>query len=216
MKSISLKRSFERRITMKVLIENCFNWIGFHLTNYLLEKGMRIEGLDQINTEKKEHLSMYVGRNDRFALLERRNNEGDDYDLTIKITEKIKNDRHNTFVSISRRKNSMQTKRFVIDVPEMIGEWMPLDMFNVKETSIKSKQFLNNVIHIEDFLAVVYQWIKMDSLMPETIKLISSKDKIQRSMKLENYVYLRDNRSKEKDMDKILSHYKRFKYFYQN
>src|SRR5690625_2567625 len=199
---------------MKIFIENCFDWVGFHLTNYLLEKGMRVDGLDQIDTKKKEHLSMYIGRNDRFTLLEERNNEEDDYDLTIKITEQMKNNRNNTFVSISRRKDSMKTNRSVIDVPKLIGEWMPIDLFNDKEKILKSEQFLKNAIHIEDFLAVVYQWIKMDSLMPKTINLISSKDEIRMSIILEHSVYLRDNRSKEKDMDKILSHYEQYKFLY--
>src|SRR5699024_1249069 len=157
--------------------------------------------------KKKEHLSMYIGRNDRFTLLEERNNEEDDYDLIIKITEQMKNNRNNTFVSISRRKDSMKTNRSVIDVPKLIGEWMHIDVLSDKEKILQCEQFLKNAMRIEDFLAVVYQWIKIDTLLPKTIKLISSKYKIQRSMKLENYVYLRDNRSKEKDMDKILSHY---------
>src|SRR5699024_7006396 len=120
----------------------------------------------------------------------------------------------NTFVSISRRKDSMKTNRSVIDVPKLIGEWMPIGLFNDKEKILKSEQFLKNAIHIADFLAVVYQWIKMDSLVTKIINLNSSKYEIRMSMKRENYVYLRDNRSKEKDMDKILSHYEQYKILY--
>src|SRR5699024_6249451 len=134
------------------------------------------------------HLSMNIGRNDCFTLLEEMNNEEDDYDVTIKITELMKNNRNNNFVFISRRKDSMKTNRSVIDVTKLIGECMTIDLFNDKEKILKSEQFLKNAIHIEDFLAVGYQWIKMDSLMPKTINLISSKDEIRMSMKLENYV----------------------------
>src|SRR5699024_12844011 len=107
--------------------------------------------------------------------MKKRNNEKYDYDLTIKITEQMKNNRNNTFVSISRRKDSMKTNRSVIDVPKLIGEWMPIDLFNDKEKILKSEQFLKNAIHIEEFLAVVCHWIKMDSIMPRWINLISSK-----------------------------------------
>lgn len=54
---------------MKVVIENCFHWLGFHLTGTYLDKGYSIIGIDPLDDPKKEFLYDFFGRNSEFIFL---------------------------------------------------------------------------------------------------------------------------------------------------
>ncbi len=53
---------------MDFLIANCYDWIGFHIVNKLLENGYDVDGYDH-SSEDDHHLSMFLGRNSSFTFV---------------------------------------------------------------------------------------------------------------------------------------------------
>lgn len=194
---------------MKILVKNCFHWIGFHLVSHLLEEGIAIDGIDQLNTNKKQFLNMFFGRNDRFNLLENDTCHDNPYDLIIKID----NESENTAILFERRCQTGVHKQSVIHLPVVIGEWMPGEEIAQHE-KLRAVNALDRAIHIDSLVKVIYQWIKTNPHMPDTLKIISSHTEDLPSDKLEKYVCLRDNRAIWNDVNEILDHYYRFKSFY--
>ncbi|MYL32244.1 hypothetical protein GLW08_05670 [Pontibacillus yanchengensis] len=51
---------------MNYLVWGCYEGIGFHIVNALLDEGHEVVGIDK-RTEKKETLAMFIGRNSNFS-----------------------------------------------------------------------------------------------------------------------------------------------------
>lgn len=52
---------------MTKVVWGCFQWVGFHMIQDWLNKGEHIIGIDTVDTEQKEMLEMFVGRNANFS-----------------------------------------------------------------------------------------------------------------------------------------------------
>ncbi|KGP74403.1 hypothetical protein [Pontibacillus yanchengensis] len=51
---------------MNYLVWGCYEGIGFHIVNALLDEGHQVVGIDE-RTDKKETLAMFIGRNANFS-----------------------------------------------------------------------------------------------------------------------------------------------------
>ncbi|MBP1947248.1 hypothetical protein [Virgibacillus litoralis] len=189
---------------MLFLVENCFQWMGFHLVNCLLENGNEVDGVDDLSSDKKEHLSMYVGRNASFQHLSSLEREAT-YDRTIKITEDQ--------LVLTLQQNTSHR----INLPILFGEWMPMKKagmyYKNKFISFDSDIFLNEAIYIGDFMKSLAQWIK-SSQLPEILEVKSINNKQSEEIKLENSVYIRNNRTIEENLKMVIKHYEKFEDFY--
>ncbi|TCT22431.1 hypothetical protein EDD68_10978 [Melghiribacillus thermohalophilus] len=151
---------------MKVVIENCFHWLGFHLTGTYLDKGYSIIGIDPLDDPKKEFLYDFFGRNSEFIFFDRfdaiRCHPDQEFLIyrfppasgcmpgkkgkteSVRITDE-------DFASQPEPDDG----GIVIQAPNVIGPWM-----DQKDFVKKSKK--NNIIYVDDFINWVYfqRWRK--------------------------------------------------------
>ncbi|QKY68599.1 hypothetical protein [Lentibacillus sp. CBA3610] len=187
---------------MVFLIENCFHWLGFHIVNHLLENGYHIDGVDDINTGKKEHLSMFVGRNELFRHVSSQRDK--EYDATIGVYD---------------RELIVKTNRPVtIKLPLVFGEWMPMNqegMYSQHEfIRFDTQQFASEGVYIDSFLKSLLQWLHSSDL-PSTLEVKSSHDRQRTKIKLENTVYIRNNRPINQSLNTVKHHYEMYKNIYE-
>lgn len=198
---------------MHILIENCFHWAGFHLINQFLEEGILVKGVDQVNTPKKEHLSMYVSRNDSFTLYDIKPDEKD-WHCAIKVGDCSVGELQEQSITLSILSGVHKANECIIRIPHLIGEWMPYEqMVSLKNDEVK----LQSAISIKDLTHAIHQWIDIETLLPATINVVSARKKdisTISSVELESLVYLRDNRSILTCFEEIMDHYQKFQVFY--
>jgi hypothetical protein len=203
---------------MTFLIQNCFHWIGFHFVNFLLEKGMVVKGVDKINSDKKENLYMFVGRNSSFQLMDSPSNHKADIALIIGNHDPSLSFNVDRIIQIDiNGLNKKLENAMIIKAPLLYGEWMDMTeeglIIDKKVTRFDSEQFQSESVYIGDFVKATYPVLKT---LPNSsnIGVVSKKIFLNESVKLENSIYIRDNIPIEENMKKIMAHYRRFKDFY--
>lgn len=200
---------------MIVKIVNCFHWVGYHLTTHLLEQGFKVHGVDTVDTTKKELFSLFVGRNDRFILDDKNNNE-QSYDVIIEINRQLSHQQVETIITLKKMPRTNGVRQTCsIKVPIVIGEWMPKEKIAKITDSLQTDVFLNTALRIEDVLAVCFQWLSKETLTPQTIKLLPRENSASPNEAiLENNVYLHDNMSIQNYAKEVLKHYNQYKDLY--
>ncbi|HLR79388.1 MAG TPA: hypothetical protein VK119_02245 [Bacillota bacterium] len=206
---------------MSILVANCFDWIGFHLVNYLLENGFQVHGVDELKSTKKEHLSMFFARNDRFIFttVQQIKDEEKVFDTAFIIDEYDINpiQAKQTIAIRNQEKCTYEDKTIVIEVPILFGEWMSMCENGVYKNNqfirFDSEQFLNDAIYINDFIQGLMARVENKNLFP-MLHVLSIKCR-QKHIKLENVFYIRDNRPIEENIKKVTEHYKRYRHFYK-
>ncbi|MBU5468534.1 hypothetical protein KQI49_17060 [Virgibacillus sp. MSJ-26] len=193
---------------MYIRVENCFHWIGFHLINRLLEEGYTVIGKDNVDTPKKEFLSMFVARNDSFSL--NPINKKEKKHLIIEVCNTDTN--HESILKIIKPESIHENIEHIVYAPYLIGEWMPAEKIKMNEK--QKEKLLQGAASIEDFVSAIYQWVNINTYLPSTIRVLSRREKNISNALLENFVYLRDNRSIQNDFNKVLEHYQKFQTFY--
>ncbi|GGB39946.1 hypothetical protein F3157_07075 [Virgibacillus dakarensis] len=206
---------------MSFLVTNCFDWIGFHIINYLVENGYQVDGFDNTATNKKENLAMMVGRNDLFSLLQDKKecrerytaiiiNGSNGHALDLKADKMVKLCRDE-----ARKEGDAQLTTVML--PLLFGEWMPMNEKGMyaqnRFVPFDSDVFLNDAIYIEDFVLCLMQIIQSNHL-PSFIELRSVKDNRKLDKNSKRFIFLRDIRPIEKNVKKVQDHYNRFKTIY--
>lgn len=188
---------------MLFLVENCFHWIGFHVVDFLLENGHKVDGSDNLSTDKKEHLSMFVGRNKSFTHV---TDIDAAYDWTITINE-------GSEMTITMH-NGRTTR---VKLPLIFGEWMPMKQEGVyrgdKLIPFDSDCFLTEAVFIDDFLKSLIQWVESSHLSP-VLEVRSIYKKEQEDKRLENSIYVRNNRPINDTINIVKKHYETYGEFY--
>ncbi|GAA0593105.1 hypothetical protein GCM10009001_06520 [Virgibacillus siamensis] len=186
------------------LVENCFHWIGFHIVEYLLNQGYTVTGNDEINTDGKEHLSMFFSRNENFTHVEQQSNETV-YDMRIMPSE----------TELTLHKESTST----IYLPLLFGKWMPMNhngmYFRRKFITFDSEEFLEKAVYIGDFLKIFHQCIRASNL-PPVIKVKTGGADVPDDRKVENSVFIRNNRPVTDRLKIVQNHYKKFSELYES
>ncbi|MGY0692783.1 hypothetical protein ACW2QC_08325 [Virgibacillus sp. FSP13] len=206
---------------MSLFVTNCFQWVGFHIVNYLIEHDFKVDGFDEIKTGKQENLSMLVGRNDLFSLVTEKNQKKA-YDMLIlngSHESQLDVQANRTFRLCSDSSGNKRAPRTtIIKLPLLFGEWMPMNEKGMyaQNTFIPfdSADFLHNGVYIEDFINCLAQLIQMNHL-PSFIEIKSAKNKARKEKELEKTIYPRDIRPIEENVKKVLEHYNRFYDLYE-
>ncbi|MFS0671989.1 hypothetical protein [Ornithinibacillus sp. 179-J 7C1 HS] len=203
---------------MTILIYNCFNWVGYHYVNYFLDKGMVVKGVDKIDSDKKENLYMLVGRNSAFELVESYEEKKNKNSRVLIIGETNDDIKAERIIQI--KTNEMRNKledAIVINAPILFGEWMDMteEGISIRNRFVRfnSEDFLMDAVYITDFVKETYPLI-MSTNIPSEITVYSKKIFLNEAVKLENSIYIRDYIPIEKNIKKVLAHYKRFKDLY--
>ena len=201
---------------MPVLVINCFHWIGFHITNQLLEIGCQVEGINNNSSEKSANLSLYIGRNSLFKLISLK--ELNKYDTVINIGEskdlhEIDTKRTILISDTERTRNEIKNVTF-IRTPLLFGEWMPMNREGVyylnEHIPFDSELFLTQSIYIKDFTESLVQILKMNKL-PSTLVTQSVKNSKSVEQKLDKSLFIRDNVPIGRNVEKLLEHFQRFR-----
>ncbi|MEN2466771.1 hypothetical protein [Ornithinibacillus sp. JPR2-1] len=202
---------------MSISIYNCFSWIGYHYVHYFLEKGIEVNGIDKIDSEKKENLHMLVGRNSSFRLIPPNSIPKDLVALVIGGTElPIYADR---IIQIRTREMKKKlSNAIVINAPILFGEWMEMTEEDIKvgnrNVRFHSREFQSDAIYIKDFVKATAPLFH-SSNKPSELSVFSKKVFLNEAVKLENSIYIRDNIPIEENVRKVLAHYRRYKDLYE-
>ncbi|WP_042149029.1 hypothetical protein [Paucisalibacillus sp. EB02] len=204
---------------MTILIQNCFHWIGYHYVNFLLEKGIVVKGVDKIDTEKKENLYMFIGRNSSFELMDSPKNNKAKIAIVIGDCNSAAPciDAERIFqLDVNGLKNKIDNAT-IIKAPLLFGEWMDMTeeglVTGEKIIRFDSVKFQSESVYIGDFVKATYPVLKLPP-NSSNITVFSKKIFLNESVKLENSIYIRDNVPIEDRMKKVLTHYRRYKKFY--
>ncbi|WP_082234659.1 hypothetical protein [Halobacillus massiliensis] len=131
---------------MVIVLYNCFDWIGYHFARQLLHRGHEVIGVDEIDSEKKEELYLYVGRNSHFQYFtsaEQRLNHCHECEEEVHVLI----DRSG--VEVKQKDRSIETA----EIPALYGEWMEINCEEIE--TIDDLQFWiiqHQAVYIEDFV----------------------------------------------------------------
>lgn len=205
------------------LVLGCYDWIGFHLTNRLLEEGYEVTGMDLINSDKKENLAMFIGRNSYFTFLDQMDDikeSTSSIDAVIQLSKECKGKTdlidtvQGNFYVLSSGGASLDEKAIGVTLPVLYGEWCPRDQYGFFHygTYIRfdSDTFKKEAVYIEDFIEALLQIINASNV-PSSIMYTSIEDD---SRKEENFQFIRPALSQKERLNKINQHYERFSTFY--
>lgn len=202
---------------MTVLVVNCFDWIGFHLVNELIQDGYDIDGLDTVARPNKEHLSMYLGRSSRFT--EVKKCDVKQYSVAIIIGEykqskAIQAERIIT-IQMTHSNGEEQQVGTTIKPAFLFGEWMLMDEQGVYNNrryySFFKPKFEEAAIYIKDFTEIMLQLLQ-EKKLPSTLDIRSEKEKMESVQ--DQSIYIREKTAIHLTIKKLIKHYKRFKEFY--
>ncbi|WP_010529927.1 hypothetical protein [Lentibacillus jeotgali] len=187
---------------MYFFVENCFHWIGFHIVSHLLDNGWQVDGMDDLDTDSKEHLSMFLGRNDLFHhLMAKQRSSG--YDVSIKVDDR----------ELTLQKN----RSTAIELPLVFGEWMPMNKEGIYVQNdfvrFDSERFISTAVHVSNIAESIEQWVTSTRL-PQVLDVRSCHDREADRIKFKNAVYIRNNRSIKEQITMVRKHYERYKRFY--
>lgn len=135
---------------MTKMVWGCFQWIGFHLLKDWLDEGQTVIGIDSVNTEQKETLEMFVGRNANFTRYETIEEcltsdagkrvesvivfEDENYDPPF---EKLIDIPASAHIRVNVKEQSCALNSWVtIELPHVYGPWMTNDKNSVTDESI--------------------------------------------------------------------------------
>ncbi|WP_407272392.1 hypothetical protein [Radiobacillus sp. PE A8.2] len=209
------------------LVIGTFDWIGYHLTQVLLDKGEQVIGLDKIETEKQENLQMFIGRNSSFQ--------------HVKSKQELENhkkyDEIKTVINVDNRSldsKGLQTKRCFklvnqaldddvsgytqVEIPLLYGEWMNRTEdgieFNGNYIEFESEIFRNQAIYIEDFVYSFVQILNQD--LGHIVKCKSLTKDVRDENDSENTIYIPEKELMKDRLEKCNKHYQQFSFLYDN
>ncbi|MEC5423617.1 hypothetical protein QGM71_08950 [Virgibacillus sp. C22-A2] len=201
---------------MTYLVVNCNQWIGFHITESLLDDGRMVHGV--INETIDDSLTMFFGRNSSFTLAEPVTSEF--YENAV-IIHDVKD---NTEIQAKRKifidpSDRVKDSDSIVSIkaPLLFGEWMPMNenglYSNNKFIRFDSPYFKQNAVYIKDFTKSLLSWLEKSKLQSEIV-VKSSSNRTKEDVKLENSIYIRDNVPTEENLERVLNHFKLYSKFY--
>ncbi|UFU00557.1 hypothetical protein KO561_06340 [Radiobacillus kanasensis] len=190
-----------------IVINNCFHWIGYHLLQKFLEGGYEVMGCDPITSEKREHLSMFVGRNSHFEWMETlpdaRKKESDIIYIDVQP--------HVLFIQLE------DNQTHTISTPMLFGEFMDRedDGFEYKDTfiSFESKKFNEEAVWIEDFVDILFSLFKENQLNKDW-KVKSLSKSMREEEDGDEVIYVRQTDTVSNRLQLIDEHYQQYTNLY--
>lgn len=204
---------------MPILVINCFDWVGFHIVNDLLDNGYKVVGVNLTSSKHSEHLAMQVGRNSHFKAISI-TDISDSYSVIILNSyehvraNKIfnKHCEKNTF-TINNDKISSKLITFKL----LFGEWMQMNNEGMylrnQYIPFESTLFSDESLYISFLTNKIIKLVRESATMQILrIELKDSDRHIEQILVKKQSI--RDNVPKEDHLEKVLLHYQRFKNYY--
>ncbi|QDP39781.1 hypothetical protein [Radiobacillus deserti] len=190
-----------------IVIHNCFHWIGYHLIQKFLEEGYEVTGCDSIQSEKKENLHMFVGRNSHFEFVDTlpENRIADNDVIYIDVQSNL--------LSIQNQQNDTHT----INIPMLFGPFMDRDKdgFYEKENyiSFDSETFQEEAIWIDDYMEVLWS-ILMDNPSSKDWVVKPFSKSVRQEEDEDNVLYIRQTEPTANRLKQLEEHYQTFANIY--
>ncbi|QST00808.1 hypothetical protein IMZ31_04330 [Pontibacillus sp. ALD_SL1] len=193
---------------MAYIISGCFEWIGFHLTEAFLNAGHTVIGIDKEWNEQKDWLSLYVGRNASFHLVDSIHevkNKTDKEVTLIHIEERVTGVDPNLSIKDEwtiKTRDDVTVKGSVIYASEVYGPWMTE---LVKPTSVEA-------LYIDDFVSGIQDII--EHKVGETwIEVKPSND--GKKGQHQHIWYVKQSIKQEEGWKLVLDHEEKFSIYYK-
>lgn len=202
---------------MEIVIIGCYDWIGFHLANKLVEEGISIIGVDNSESEKADTMSLFFGRNAAFShykseneILKRKRSPDAIFIIHQSVSDEwLESFKDIPIITCIKKNSSIEpTVGTMIILPDLYGPWMPT---NGKDCKIISKQIPESSIYIEDFTNWLKQLVNVADLPKQIDFSVLDSEKRDENEVLPNF----DKRTKKEDgINYLLEHITKFPQFY--
>ncbi|SDL98516.1 hypothetical protein [Sediminibacillus halophilus] len=149
------------------LVLPCFNWIGFHLCEKLLQHGEQVIGIGEATTTKQDNFWAFMARNSSFQLFttieEYQKGKTDaKLEAIIQIETEQKTgmldtcDTTKKFFLSRLKEEQIQEEWCHVQLPLLYGEWMPRSEDSLTRPDggtvpFDSESFHTEAVYIEDF-----------------------------------------------------------------
>ncbi|GGM24982.1 hypothetical protein GCM10011351_08340 [Paraliobacillus quinghaiensis] len=206
------------------VIIGCFNWIGFHLLETLLQNGEEVIGVDQLDHPKREHLSMFVGRNANFTYYETldqvKKNNLNNHIQAVFMCDQVQSFNRKSISSLKYiqffPKQKGQQEVIEVKLPLLYGEWMDRDengIYNSNEfIQYDSALFKEKAIYIKDFIGAIIQ-LSDASNSPSTVSYYTP-EQLQEQQSSVTDLFILPSNSPTRNLEKVEAHYQRFNEMY--
>lgn len=183
-------------IVMKVLIDNCFSWIGYHIANEMLEHGWYVSANGEPATEEEEHLAMFLGRNSCFSTNTTIGAPSAEIKIDCETAEQ------SVFVSSAG-------KECKICCSYLVGEWMPLA--NSRELYKGNEK---EIVYIDELSCFLIQFLE-GTILDKEIRFVSRLSS-EASSNCSNIAVSLSRVLPAEKIAKVASHFNRFSHFYRD
>ncbi|CQR46992.1 hypothetical protein BN1058_01281 [Paraliobacillus sp. PM-2] len=208
------------------VIAGAFHWIGYHMIDYLLARGEEVIGIDTLDSNKKDHLLMSVGRNANFSFYEDIKEiptKKMSYtqtnliliDHTIRLYDYLLDNMECYSIHTTPPISTKSEAITYIQVPMLYGNWMSRNdnglFWNKEIIPFYSQLFRSEAIFVDDFVHVLMQIIK-SGLKPAVIQIQRANKK--RASKDRSIIYIVKNREREEELEQLDDHFRQNRELY--
>ncbi|MBM7571522.1 hypothetical protein [Aquibacillus albus] len=207
------------------VVLGAFHWIGYQIITRLLDDSYEVIGIDKMESEKKENLSMYIGRNSLFTHVsssEEMNQLQKLQQINILFeidSSQLFNDRYSlnteTVINLDKGRVKASSNTVDVDLPLLYGEWMPRNdngvYHNGQFVAFDSEQFKNEAVYIQDFITCLIETI---SNYKQDRVAIKAFDPSFDSKDAQKTICIRETKDKDERIKELNDHYKMYKNFY--
>jgi hypothetical protein len=203
---------------MNVIIENCFDWIGFHLIEKYLNEGFEVCGIDQLD-ERKEFLYEMIGRNASFHFYDDVESIDDDEMREAMFISIVKNKEHIREVNTNLERyiilneieqvdtNQLESKNnYYICTPNLFGPWM-----NKKSYDQYSKEDAFE-LYIDDFISWLYYFTK--STVKQNVITLQTKKNQKKAQSGCHLMTVLPTTSLDEERIRVKDHIKKYPSYY--
>lgn len=199
---------------MEILMINVANWVGYHITNRLLEEDYKVAG--HVTDSESEHLLDFFRRNSNFSLLEKLESRTFPVAICVGELPKLVGIKIDLLFLINGKTDREITENAVsIKTNCLFGEWMPMTeesfLQNGDLLSFSSPEFLEHGLYIDDFLDHFMHRLEKKSYEKE---IVIRPARVKSGEKLEKIQFVKENKPIEERLEQVISHYNRYKELY--
>lgn len=200
---------------MEILIMNYNDWIGFHLVEAFLNEGYTVHGVK--GKDSNENLEDFLARNSNFHVQRKLEKKTYSFIICPGDSEQLAKRDAEQLILINSPNIKQDDGILLINIPLLYGEWMPMDeegfYVNGHKIEFGSEIFKKEAIYIGDFITLFLQWLRKTTNLEE-IRMKLGKNKDNQAVKLEKTFFVDENVPIGDELEKVITHYKKYQQFY--
>ncbi|WP_053220371.1 hypothetical protein [Virgibacillus senegalensis] len=207
------------------LILPCFDWIGFHLCQKLLQRGDEVIGIGEPVTAKQDNFWAFLARNSSFHLYgtieefkdsQRRKSLAAVIELDGGTKTAGLNANH--FILSRKKQDRLNSDEcFHIELPMLYGEWMPRSQNSFPGQDggtvlFNSEEFRTEAVYIEDFCEELLPLLEEEQNQPLIICPAGKEQELGKAAA--KIIPVIPRKEQEQRMKRLDEHYEKYQPFY--